>query len=179
MDMIDILHSGNDNTGGLFEDWYYADVDDVDTWPSVASNPATPSALMETTTDFVMKTGKKFLHGQTVLNNGEVKWELVGPRGGKCYKHTLECFVPENSASKLGVISLMKNRRLVIIGKDRQGILRIVGSESLPATLDTAPGTTGKSSEDSPGAGNVLTFMTESNNPPLIYKGDIPLTPAA
>lgn len=178
MDLTDLLHSGNDNTGGLFEDWYYADVADVETWPTMAASPTTPADLIKTTSPFVMKTGKKFLHGQTVLNNGEVKWDLIGPRVGKCYKNTLECFVPENSAAKLGAISLMKNKRLVIIGKDRQGIFRIVGSEELPATLDTAPGTTGKSSEDNPGAGNTLTFMTESNNPPLIYDDEIPLTPA-
>ena len=178
MDMIDLLHSGNDNTGGLFEDWYYADVEDVATWPTLKASPATPDDFITTITPFVMKPGKKFFHGQTVLNNGEVKWDLIGPRGGKCYKNTLECFVPENSAEKLGAISLMKNKRLVIIGKDRQGIFRIVGSEALPATLETAPGTTGKSSEDNPGAGNTLTFMTESNTAPLIYDDEIPLTPA-
>lgn len=178
MDLTDALHSGNDNIGGLFEDFYFAEPQDILTWPTFEATPATPDELMEYTGSFAMKTGKKFLHGRTILNNGEVKWELVGPRKGKCYKQTFEVFLPENSAEKLGNISLMKNKDLILIGKDRNGIMRIVGTDALPATLDTAPGTTGKSSEDNPGAGNTLTFMTESNHPPFIYTGTIPLTAA-
>lgn len=181
MDLLDITKDPQtNNTGGLYEDFYFARTADILTWPTKEASTPTPlpSDSIILTDVFIMKTGKKFFHAKTVLGNAEVKWEVIGPRKGKCYKHSFEVFLPQNTNDNLGVLSLMKNDELVVIAKDRNGILRVVGSELMPATLDSGNGTTGKKAEDDPGAGNTLVFTTEDNDPPATYAGEIPLTPA-
>jgi len=179
MDLLDIQRTaGFKNVGGTYEEFYIADVEDVATWPTKLASPVTPSDRITLTGAFVMKSTKKFVAIKSELGYSEIKWEALGPRGGKGFKHTLETFAPENSANNLGVLSLYADRKVVLIGKDRTGILRVVGSELLPAVLESATGTTGKKMEDDPGAGNTIIFSTEDNDPPAIYTGEIPLTPA-
>jgi len=166
------------NTAGMYEEFYFARHEDVLTWPTIKAVPATPADHVTYDTPFIMKTGKKFAKLNTILGNAEVKWSLVGARGGKTFRNTLDVFMPENSAEKLGALSYMKNDKLVLIGRDRTKKLRVVGTELLPAMLDTLDGTTGKKAEDDPGAGNTLLFVTEDDYPPIIYTDEIPLTPA-
>jgi len=179
VDLLDIARTdGVKNVGGMYPTLYIADVNDVLTWPTKAASPTTPADKINTTGDFVMKTGKKFTKIESELGYCEIKWEPAGPRKGKGWKHSVEIFAPENSANNLGVLSLFADKDVVIIGQDRTGVFRIVGSQLLPATLDNAPGSTSKKMEDDPGAGTTITFSTEDNDPPAIYSGDIPLTPA-
>lgn len=179
MDLLDLARtSGVKNVGGMYPELYVADIDDIETWPTKAASPTTPADKINYTGAFVMKSTKKFLKIESELGYSEVKWEAAGPRKGKGWKHTAEMFVPENSASNLGVISLLADKDVVVIGKDRTGVLRVVGTALLPAVLDTAPGTTSKKMEDDPGAGTTITFTTEDNDPPAIYVGEIPLTAA-
>lgn len=170
--------AGVKNVGGTYEEFYIADVEDVLTWPTKAASPTTPADKINYTGAFAMKSTKKFVTIKSELGYSEVKWEAAGPRGGKGFKHMLETFAPENSASNLGVLSLFADKKVVLIGKDRTGVLRVVGSKLLPAVLESANGTTGKKMDDDPGAGNTIVFSTEDNDPPAIYTGEIPLTPA-
>lgn len=170
--------AGVKNVGGMVPELYVADIDDILTWPTKAASPTTPADKINYTGAFVMKSTKKFVKIESELGYSEIKWESAGPRKGKGFKHTAEMFVPENSASNLGVLSLLADKDVIVIGKDRTGTFRVVGSQLLPAVLDSAPGTTGKKMEDDPGAGTTITFSTEDNDPPAIYTGEIPLTPA-
>lgn len=179
MDLLDIARTaGVKNVGGLYPELYVADVEDVLTWPSKSAKPATPSDRINYTGNFTMKSTKRFIKLESELGASVVKWEPAGPRKGKGWKHTAEIFIPENSANNLGVLSLLADKDVVVIGRDRTGVMRVVGSALLPAVLETAPGSTAQKMEDEPGAGTTITFSTEDNDPPAIYTGEIPLTPA-
>lgn len=179
LDMYDLAWaSGQDNTGGLTEDWYYAYAEDILTWPTYSdkATATTPEELMNYVGNFVMKTGKRFFNGYLTMGTGEVKWDGQGPTDCKSSKHSFELSHPGASAKSLGFIDLVKNANLVIIGLDRDGFRRVVGSEKMSAKFDSDAGTSGKSGEDY--KGDVITFISELQSPPKFYPGTIPLTPA-
>lgn len=182
MDLFDIIKpAGRSNTSGMFPTFYAARKEDVLTFPTKKADPEIPGDPGDTvvyTSPYVMKTGKKFVKIEIELGNAEVKHSIIGGRGGKTFKNTLEAFVPSNSKEVLELISIIRNDDLILIGRDRTGTLRVVGSELLPAVLDSGEGTTGKKAEDDPGAGTTLTWSTEDDFPPIIYDAEIPLTKA-
>lgn len=178
MDLIDITKpAGRSNTAGMFPTFYAARKIDVKTWPTKAAAPATLDDNVIYITPFIMNTGKKFVKIEVELGNIEVKHAIIGGRGGKCFKNSLEAFIPSLDAPVIGSISEFKNDDLILIGKDRTGKLRVIGSELLPAVLDSGEGTTGKKAEDDPGAGTTVMWSTEDDFPPIIYDAEIPLTP--
>lgn len=179
LDMYDIEYaSGQDNTGGLTQEFYFALAEDILTWPTYSTKAAaaTYDELMVYTGIFVMKTTKRFFKGYFTLNTGEVKWDSIGPIDGKSFKHTFELSRPSADAKSLAWLDLNKNANLVIIARDKDGEIRVVGSEFMSAKLESSAGTTGKSGEDL--KGDVITFFSELESPPKFYPGAIPLTPA-
>lgn len=179
MDLIDITKpAGRSNTAGMSPTFYAGRKSDVKTWPTKEAVPTTPGDNLIYTTPVVMNTGKKMIKLEFELGNAEIKHTLIGGRGGKCYKNTLEVFLPSLDPEVLGFAAETKNDDLFFIGRDRTGKLRFIGSELLPCVQDTGDGTTGKKAEDDPGAGTTLMWSTEDDFPPIIYDAEIPLTPA-
>jgi len=179
MELIDITKPvGRNNTAGMFQKFYAARESDIKTWPTEPAAPATPGAKLIYTTPFIMETGKKFIVIEVELGNAEIKFSPIGGRGGKCYKHSLEVFIPSLDPEVLGFQTETKNDNLVLIGRDRTGRLRIIGSKLLPAVLESGDGGTSKKAEDDPGAGSTVVWSTEGEHPPMIYDAEIPLTPA-
>lgn len=176
-DLFDITkEAGRNNTAGMYPTFYVGRKVDVKTYPTKAVT-ALPGDKQVFITPYVMKTGKKFIKIEIELGNAEIKHALIGGRGGKCFKNSLEAFVPANSKEVLELIAEIKNDDLIIIGRDRTGTLRTIGSELLPCVLDSGEGTTGKKAEDDPGAGTTLVWSTEDDFAPIIYNSEIPLTP--
>ena len=171
--------SGQDNTGGLTQKWYYAYAEDILTWPTYSSKDSatTPAELMNYVGNFIMKSGKQFFEGYLTWNTGELKWDAQGPMDGKSSKHTFEASRPSADAAILAFIDLIKNANLVIICLDKDGNYRVIGSEFLSAKYDTDAGTTGKTGEDY--KGDVITFVSELESAPKFYPGVIPITPAS
>jgi hypothetical protein len=180
LDLFDTpFASGQDNTGGLTQEWYYAYAEDIETWPTYFSKDSatTPEQLMNYAGNFIMKSGKQFHEGYLTWGTGELKWDAQGPMDCKSYKHTFELSRPSADAKILAFIDLVKNANLVIICRDKDGNYRVIGSEFLAAKYETDAGTTGKTGEDY--KGDVITFMSELESAPKFYPGVIPVTPAS
>lgn len=179
LDMYDITYaSGQDNTGGMTQKFYFAYAEDIATWPTYKdkATAATHDELMTYAGNFIMKTGKRFFEGYCTMDTGEVKWDAQGPIDGKSFKHTYELFRPSADAKALAFLDLAKNANLVIIARDKDANWRVVGSEFMSAKLESSAGTTGKSGEDS--KGDTMTFISSLESPPKFYPGTIPVTEA-
>ena len=180
LDMFETTYvSGQDNTGGLTQEWFYAYAEDIETWPTYFSKDSatTPEQLMNYADNFIMKSGKQFFEGYLTWGTGELKWDAQGPTDGKSFKHTFEFSRPSADAKILAFVDLIKNGNLVVICRDKDGNYRVIGSEFLAAKFDTDAGTTGKTGEDY--KGDVVTLMSELESPPKFYPGVIPVTPTS
>lgn len=180
LDLYDIEYaSGQDNTGGMTQTFYFAYAEDILTWPTYSSKSvaADEDELMNYEGNFIMKPGKKFYKGYCTQDTGEVRWEAQGGIDGKSFKHMFELFRPSSDAKTLAFLDLVKNANLVLIGRDRDGNWRVVGSEFMSAKLESGSGTTGKTAEDV--KGDTMVFSTSLESPPKFYPGTIPLTEAS
>lgn len=178
MDLHDILHeSGQDNSGGLQQEFYFAKLSDIATFPTPIDAPTTPTEKMTISSDFVMKSGKNFHKGYMTWGRGGVSWTLQGPMDGKSFRHNFEFYKPGADEESLSFLSLAKNENLVFIMKDKDGKFRVVGSEGIPAKMDSSEGGTGQTGEDD--KGDTITFVSEGANPPYFYSGTIPVAAAS
>jgi len=96
---------------------------------------------------------------------------------GKSYKHSFEGSRPGCDTKSLAWLAMNKNANLVIIGRDQDSNLRVVGSEFMAAKFESAEGTTGKSGEDS--KADVFVIVSQHADPPRLYAGTIPTTEAS
>ena len=180
MDLSDITYtSGQDNTGGLTQEFWFAKASDIATWPTVKTKAlaTTVEELMNYSGNFTMNSGKKFFTGYLTWGTGELKWSAQGPVDSKSFKHSFEFSRPGCNANSLALLDLVKNDNLVFIVLDKDGNKRVLGSEFLSAKLERAEGTTGKSGEDS--KADVMTFVSELQGPPRFYVGTVPTTEAS
>lgn len=178
MDLFDILHeSGQDNTAGLMQEFYFAKLEDIDTFPTPIENPTSPTEKMTVSEDFVMKQDKGFHKGYMTWGRGGLSWALQGPMDGKSFRHTFEFYKPGADEESLAFLTLAKNENLIFIVKDKDEKFRIVGSEGIPAKMDSSEGGTGQTGEDD--KGDTITFVSESAHPPYFYDGSVPVASAS
>lgn len=160
--------------------FYYAFTEDILTFPTTA-DPETATdfeSIVEMTAAIVMKTAKQFFQMYCTLEEGEVKSNMVGARDSKCFENIAEISFPGNTAEFEGFKAAIANRQIVIIVKEKNGILRVIGSVEDPCYVETAEYTSGKKASD--GRKTVMTFKDTKGTPPPIYTQAIAslLTPA-
>jgi hypothetical protein len=159
----------------------YAFAEDILTFPTLADSETalTFASLVEYDGPIVMKTGKQFFDLYCTLEEGEIKTGMAGPRDGKGFENTLEISFPGNDANFLGYKASLANRQVVFIVKEKNGIVRVVGSLEDPAYMETDDATSGKKIAD--GRKSIITFKDSKSTPAPIYKTALTsiLTPAA
>jgi hypothetical protein len=96
---------------------------------------------------------------------------------GKSFRHTFEFYKPGADEDSLAFLSLAKNENLVFVVKDKDGKFRIIGSEGIPAKMESSEGGTGQTGEDD--KGDTITFASEGANPPYFYEGSVPVAAAS
>lgn len=176
-----IYQRGKYNPAGLTE-VYYAFKKDIATFPTLdlpETVGATFSSLVTYDTAITMATGKKFEKLYCTLEEGEIKSTVAGPRDGKGKENMLEISFPGNEADYLGFEAIALNEEFVFIVKEKNGVLRVLGSLEDPAYLDSGDATSGKKVAD--GRKNVLTFKATGATAAPIYGVALAslLTPAA
>ena len=164
---------GQNNDAGTQTEIFWAPLADVLTFPKVPADPADFTTAVTITGDFVMKPGKKFNTLYCTLEEGEVTSSLVGERDGKSMENMINGFYPGNKAQILGFIEWAKNTPLVMVVKELEGQMRIMGSDGLPCYIETADLTTGKKVADRKG----ITWSAKSvGRIAPILTGAVPLT---
>ena len=171
---------GGCNPGGIAQKVYFADYDDVKTWPTKPDleTVTTLEALAELTGDIAMNTGKRFWEMYITDDTGEFKIETVGEKDGKSFVMHLSMFHPGLQKKILGFLNNAKNGNLVFIVVDNTGQMYLMGDVLRPATLDGSPDGVGTGKETAARRGVSMEFTYKTCNA-YIYEGAVPLTPAS
>jgi hypothetical protein len=176
--------SGKQNMAGLVGDIYYCPVTDILTYPALSAALALDTA---NASNFVCKTGKNFIKIYHTADTGKLEDSTVGDRDGKSKENHLEFFFPGSDKAVAEFERQALNTPCVVICKDTDGNLRVLGAVNLdssttvlsgeiPAFLDSANGTLGGARADK--RGKTFSFKHNAPHAPIFYKGSVPLTPA-
>jgi hypothetical protein len=155
----DALLKESNPMGGLYRFIEVIDVDEVDVFPSVVDKVRIDQPIT-----FLNGTGSHFWYHSK--DTGSVNSEMVGQKGGEVFRNSIAFTVPTNAQELLEQVQSMLGKPLIVIGTDRQGMKRIVGSKLRPATL-RARNTTGSSASNRPGTS--FTIEAFSKYIALIY----------
>lgn len=175
---IDKNLNNGQNMGGIAQVVYYGAWADVESWPTVPSNPATIEENGTLTGNLTMKAGKQLFEMYITDDTGEFEIEPVGEKDGKSFVAHLRLFNPGLKKKLLGFINWAKNENLVFIVKDNDGQYYLMGDETRPATYEGAPDGAGTGRETAARRGISMEFVYKTANA-YTYTGVIPLTPAA
>lgn len=171
---------GRFNPAGLTQ-VLYAFNEDILTMPTTADSETALDfdSLASYAAPIVMKTGKQFYSIYCTLEEGEIKTTMAGPRDGKGFENMLEISFPGNTPEILGFQASVANRQLVMIVKEKNGVLRVLGSIEDPCYLETLEYTSGKKVAD--GRASKMTFKDSKPTPAPIYTTPVAslLIPAA
>lgn len=111
------------NPGGLTDLWVIG-LNDIETFPAPDADGVTLS------TAIVPKTGKGFAKWDFVQDTGEVTHKGSGELGSQSIAHGMDVTVARGSAATDAVIQTALNRKLIAIGRDSNGNLRVLGDKN-------------------------------------------------
>lgn len=155
---------------------YAAEKADVLTWPSMPGSISTNADNVQSSGNIAMKTGKKF--EKIEITAGQVTLEEKtsgGPRQGSPMS-TLKVKRAGISADAIGWLKVNKNKEIVVIVKDRNGLTRMLGDVNQGAFITEIDTKTGAKQGDERGIEFTIEYMGMEA---IVYPGTIPLTPAS
>ncbi len=178
MDFANITKNLTDgkNLGGIAQKVYFGLWNDVETWPTEPTAPATLEEAGVLTTDIAMKTGTNFFELYTTEDSAKLEIKSIGEEGGKGFEYVLNVFSPGLAKKILGFINAIQNEDLVLIAPDNNGNKYLLGDVLRSAKYTGGDGTgTGSTTDGRRGVAMSFTFHSPFM---LTYEGAIPLTPA-
>ncbi|NME67206.1 hypothetical protein [Flammeovirga aprica] len=146
---LNLVQEGN--IGGLTKSIRIILIDDIEFFPQVIDGHIEFA--------IIPKEGKRLARWYTTKHSGEVQCELVGPEGGKVFRNSLQFEVPKSS-TLITDIPLLQNNRFIAIGKDQNGVSRIIGTMERPARIKKISSSTGRQGTDK----NNYSFQLEAYN---------------
>lgn len=165
------------NMGSIAQYIYFGKYEDVATWPTRPVNPTTIDANGTLTGELVMKATKQMFPLYLTDDTGEFKIEMVGETDGKSYVLRVSLFHPGLQSKILGFLNYAKNENLVIIARDNDEQLYLLGDEVRPAIFTGSPDGAGTGKETAGRRGVSMEFSFKTANM-YVYTGSVPLTPA-
>lgn len=163
------------NMGGLRDRVYLAFHEDIEQFPTKPEDDASVSMenLAKLVGNFVFKPGKRFIELRIVGDTGIVLSEQQGERGGMSYKNSIQFLLAGGNAKILGLEERCTNREVVVLGQDKEGLMRVIGHEHEGAYIQPQNSTTGTAAPDRKGA--TFNFACSDFGPAPIYPGTIDL----
>lgn len=163
-----------ENMGGFTSIAYIAISRDIQTYPSVPSNPSTDEECTTLVGDYVMKTDKNFFQFYSTPGTAGVMSESQGELDAKSFKIKGELFYPGTSKEATALARKLNNAHGVVIMTDPNTGKRMnYGTSELFVTF-SASVNYGKAHADRRGV--TVTFETDSFVPAWFYEGEIPLS---
>lgn len=166
---------GEKNMGGLKTIGYFAPIADIDNFPELPANPATPEdeVTLESVTGFTFLAGKFFRSLYSTQETSEIKDEPQGELDGQSFKQSAEIFYPGTKAAALAFAANVNNSNMVFVFEEASGgNRRVIGSRAFPAKCKPSF-TTGKATADRKGM--TLTITSYGYTPAPLYNGPITL----
>ena len=161
-----------ENMGGFQIGCYLALTRDIQTFPTLASNPSTDDEAILLQGEYAMKQDKAFIYMYTTPDTLSLKPENQGEVDGKSFKIKGELFYPGTKAECMAFARKINNARGVLIAIDNDGERVVVGDKGHPVYF-TPSLDWGKKAADR--RGMTITFESDSFCPGYKYNGPIPL----
>lgn len=164
-----------DNRAGIVDKILYGYAEDVSTWPTLPVgtelNPLTLEAAGKWSGDIAMKTNKSLFELHFTDETGELKITDQGDKGSKSFLYELEVTRAKMNATMFGFENAIKDRNLILLVRDRNGVWYLMGDEMVPAVKADGDGsTTGKAGTDQ----NRTSLKFQYTCPrKLVYEGEI------
>ena len=164
-----------DNRAGIVDKIIIGYADEVGTWPELpVGNIQSPISLMQAgrwNGDLAMKNGCKMVELNFTDETGEFKITDQGEKGGKSFLYELELSRAKMNATMFGLENAIKDRKLVILVRDRNEVWYLMGDKFSPVMkIDGDGSTTGKTGTDQ----NKTSLKFQYTCPrKLVYKGEI------
>lgn len=167
-----LREDGSNNDAGLVEIHFYAPKSFFRYIPEPTSHELATnnSEVVTISEDFVFHTGKFWLPVYCTLGTGELKSKQVGERDGKSYENTADLFFPGSKKEGAGFFEVMKNTNILMLIRERDGAVRVLGSARFSAEIKENEHTTGK--EITNRKGFTYQVRSEGRYAPY-YEGDI------
>lgn len=166
--------TGGDNMGGFTSEAYLGIASEIETWPSLVSNPATDSEMVTLTGTYICKTDKSFYKIYVTPRTFGGEGDSQGEIDGKSFLQKGEFFYPGTKVEALALVRKLNNNRGVLIGVDPNTGNRIqFGSREFPLFF-TPKVMFGKTATDRRGI--TIEFETDHTHAALIYNNAIPLS---
>jgi len=175
MDILDLVGiCGQQNTPGVETDVYAVCECDIDTFP-IPTATTTLGSGVTIVGNITLKPMKKWAQFTILTESGEIKDILTGPRGSKSFMSTLDFNVQNVGAPVTDWIARQANGCAILLVKEKNGAMRVLGKPGSPAMLESAEGTSGINSESERIWKNQ--FKASMGNPAYYYTGTIDLDP--
>lgn len=130
------------------------------------------SSVTVSINDIVFKNNYRWSYIDILINEGELKQNLIGPTKNKKSKSYLEFFIPGAKAKVLGFIQKLKNEDLIFLISILDGTSILFGNLQNYANFSSADFTSGKEYEDNSGvsasliSNSPIYFISEKFIPP-------------
>ncbi|MDJ1472854.1 hypothetical protein [Xanthocytophaga flava] len=137
--MKNINQLPGDNLGGV-ESFFYADADEIEYIGAPINGVISP--------DIIMKSGKVFYSFRPSQGTLGFKEQQNDTKAGPIFTQELKGYVPRDSADLQSALLDLYGRRLVVIYRDNNGLLKLVGDKdfylTFEADLDTGTNPTNR-----------------------------------
>ena len=138
-----------DNRAGIVDFVLIGFADEVGTWPAMPygseQNPISLEQAGKWSGDLAMKNGCQLYKLAFADETGEFKITYQGEKGGKSYLYELDLTRAKMTPEMFGLENAVKERKLVILVRDRNGFWYLMGDQMVPAMMTDGDGsTTGK-----------------------------------
>lgn len=164
----------HNNMGGMTTVMYIALTKDIETWPSLISNPTGYADKVKLTGSFAMKSGAHFFEVYATPETAKLTPENQGEVDGQSFRQNGEFLYPGTLEQAIGFAAAINNARGVIIGMDpNTGKRYVVGTKERPAYFKPSVDTGGAAADR---RGVKIEFWCDSFLPWAFYEGAIPLS---
>ena len=163
-----------DNRAGIVDRILFGYAEEVGTWPTLPVGTAEAPITMENAGkwagDLAMKNGCQLYELNFTDETGELKITDQGEKGGKSFLYELDITRAKMNATMFGFENAIKDRNLVLLVRDRNGVWYLMGDEFAYAMkVDGDGSTTGKAGTDQ----NRTTIKFQYSCPrKLVYAGE-------
>lgn len=142
-----------DNRAGIVDRILFGYAEEVGTWPTLPigteNAPLTLAQAGAWDGDLAMANGCQLYELNITDETGELKITDQGEKGGKSFLYELDVTRAKMNAVMFGFENAIKDRNLVLLVRDRNGVWYLMGDEMAPAMkVDGDGSTTGKAGTD-------------------------------
>jgi len=169
-----IVGCGAANPPGIEVRCFVVEKDDIDIFP-LRKVIGAPGDSVTLDGDIVLLPLKAFKIVDMVVDTGEVTTTMVGAEGSKAYESFLNGTLATTSATTREWLECNANGCLVWIVREKSGQMRVLGTKTIPATLDTVEGGTGIVAGDT--RGYAISIKDHTGLTASTYEGVIDLDP--